>query len=29
MRLRQNTVQEKLSHRWLDRLLETIDLPHV
>ena len=29
MRLRQNTVQEKLSHRWLDHLLETIDLPHV
>ena len=29
MRLRQNTVQEKLSSRWLDHLLETIDLPHV
>ena len=29
MRLRQNTVQEKLSNRWLDHLLETTDLPHV
>ena len=29
MRLRQNTVQEKLSDRWLDHLLETVDLPHV
>ena len=28
-RLRQNTVQEKLSNLWLDRLLETVDLPHV
>jgi NAD(P)H-flavin reductase len=28
-RLRQNTVQEKLSNAWLDHLLETIDLPHV
>jgi hypothetical protein len=28
-RLRQNTVQEKLSNRWLDRLLTTVDLPHV
>ena len=28
-RLRQNTVQEKLSSLWLDRLLETVDLPHV
>ena len=29
MRLRQNTVQEKLSSRWLDHLLETVDLPHI
>jgi NAD(P)H-flavin reductase/NADPH-dependent glutamate synthase beta subunit-like oxidoreductase len=29
MRLRQNTVQEKLSNRWLDHLLDTVDLPHV
>jgi len=29
MRLRQNTVQEKLSSRWLDHLLGTVDLPHV
>ena len=29
MRLRQNTVQEKLSNRWLDHLLSTVDLPHV
>lgn len=29
MRLRQNTVQEKLSNRWLDHLLKTVDLPHV
>ena len=29
MRLRQNTVQEKLSNRWLDHLLESIDLPHI
>ena len=29
MRLRQNTVQEKLSSRWLDHLLATVDLPHV
>jgi NAD(P)H-flavin reductase/NADPH-dependent glutamate synthase beta subunit-like oxidoreductase len=28
-RLRQNTVQEKLSNLWLDRLLETVDLQHV
>jgi NAD(P)H-flavin reductase len=28
-RLRQNTVQEKLSSLWLDHLLEQIDLPHV
>jgi NAD(P)H-flavin reductase len=28
-RLRQNTVQEKLSSRWLDHLLESVDLPHV
>ena len=28
-RLRQNTVQEKLSSRWLDHLLDTVDLPHV
>jgi hypothetical protein len=28
-RLRQNTVQEKLSNLWLDHLLETADLPHV
>jgi NAD(P)H-flavin reductase/NADPH-dependent glutamate synthase beta subunit-like oxidoreductase len=28
-RLRQNTVQEKLSSLWLDHLLETVDLPHV
>jgi hypothetical protein len=28
-RLRQNTIQEKLSNLWLDYLLETIDLPHV
>ncbi len=29
MRLRQNTVQEKLSNRWLDDLLDTVDLPHI
>jgi NAD(P)H-flavin reductase len=29
MRLRQNTVQEKLTNRWLDHLLESVDLPHV
>jgi NAD(P)H-flavin reductase len=29
MRLRQNTVQEKLSNLWLDHLLEAADLPHV
>jgi NAD(P)H-flavin reductase len=29
MRLRQNTVQEKLSNRWLDHLLDSVDLPHV
>jgi NAD(P)H-flavin reductase len=29
MRLRQNTVQEKLSNRWLDHLLATVDLPHI
>jgi NAD(P)H-flavin reductase len=29
MRLRQNTVQEKLSNRWLDHLLDPLDLPHV
>jgi NADPH-dependent glutamate synthase beta subunit-like oxidoreductase/NAD(P)H-flavin reductase len=29
MRLRQNTVQEKLSNRWLDHLLKTVQLPHV
>ena len=29
MRLRQNTVQEKLSNQWLDRLLDEVDLPHV
>jgi len=28
-RLRQNTVQEKLSNAWLDRLLETVTLEHV
>jgi hypothetical protein len=28
-RLRQNTVQEKLSNMWLDHLLETVELPHV
>jgi NAD(P)H-flavin reductase/NADPH-dependent glutamate synthase beta subunit-like oxidoreductase len=28
-RLRQNTVQEKVSSLWLNRLLETVDLPHV
>jgi len=28
-RLRQNTVQEKLSNLWLDHLLESIDLEHV
>jgi NAD(P)H-flavin reductase/NADPH-dependent glutamate synthase beta subunit-like oxidoreductase len=28
-RLRQNTVQEKLSSMWLDHLLETVDLSHV
>jgi NAD(P)H-flavin reductase len=28
-RLRQNTVQEKLSNLWLDHLLEGLDLPHV
>ena len=27
-RLRQNTVQEKLSNLWLTHLLETVDLPH-
>jgi len=29
MRLRQNTVQEKLSSRWLDHLLDAVDLPHI
>ena len=29
MRLRQNTVQEKLSTRWLELLLTSVDLPHV
>jgi NAD(P)H-flavin reductase/NADPH-dependent glutamate synthase beta subunit-like oxidoreductase len=29
MRLRQNTVQEKLAGRWLDHVLETIELPHI
>ena len=29
MRLRQNTVQEKLSSRWLDLLLEGVGLPHI
>src|SRR5688572_7728643 len=29
MRLRQNTVKEKLSSRWLDHLLETVDLEHI
>jgi len=29
MRLRQNTVQEKLSNRWLDQLLDTVELPHI
>jgi hypothetical protein len=28
-RLRQNTMQEKLSNRWLDHLLEGTNLPHV
>jgi len=28
-RLRQNTVQEKLANRWLDHLLDTVELPHV
>jgi hypothetical protein len=28
-RLRQNTVQEKLSNAWLDHLLTTVDLTHV
>jgi hypothetical protein len=28
-RLRQNTVQEKLSNLWLDHLLESVDLTHV
>jgi NAD(P)H-flavin reductase/NADPH-dependent glutamate synthase beta subunit-like oxidoreductase len=28
-RLRQNTVQEKLSNLWLDHLLESVDLPRV
>jgi NAD(P)H-flavin reductase/NADPH-dependent glutamate synthase beta subunit-like oxidoreductase len=28
-RLRQNTVQEKLSNLWLDHLLESVDLPHI
>jgi NADPH-dependent glutamate synthase beta subunit-like oxidoreductase/NAD(P)H-flavin reductase len=28
-RLRQNTVQEKLSNMWLDHLLETVELSHV
>ena len=27
-RLRQNTVQEKLSNQWLTHLLDTVDLPH-
>ena len=27
-RLRQNTMQEKLSSAWLDHLLESVDLPH-
>jgi NAD(P)H-flavin reductase/NADPH-dependent glutamate synthase beta subunit-like oxidoreductase len=29
IRLRQNTVQEKLSNLWLDHLLESVDLSHV
>jgi NAD(P)H-flavin reductase/NADPH-dependent glutamate synthase beta subunit-like oxidoreductase len=29
MRLRQNTVQEKLSNRWLDHLLEGVELPRI
>jgi NAD(P)H-flavin reductase/NADPH-dependent glutamate synthase beta subunit-like oxidoreductase len=29
MRLRQNTVQEKLAGRWLDHVLDTIELPHI
>jgi hypothetical protein len=28
-RLRQNTVQEKLSNLWLDRLLEAVEAAHV
>jgi NAD(P)H-flavin reductase len=28
-RLRQNTVQEKLSNLWLTHLLDTVDLPHI
>jgi hypothetical protein len=28
-RLRQNTVQEKLSNMWLDHLLQTVDLSRV
>ena len=28
-RLRQNTVQEKLSNLWLDHLMESVDLPRV
>ena len=28
-RLRQNTVQEKLSNLWLDSLLDGLDLSHV
>jgi len=28
-RLRQNTVQERISNMWLDHLLETVELPHV
>jgi hypothetical protein len=29
MRLRQNTVQEKLSSRWLDLLLQGVELRHI
>ena len=28
-RLRQNTVQEKLSNQWLTHLLDTVSLPHI
>ena len=28
-RLKQNTVQEKLSNMWLDHLLHQKDLPHI